>query len=181
VRGGIGVNIYPYWGGQDEKVNGVSVASQIQSTAKDLKAALNQDVIVTEEGWPSCSSPGQPPARPHPTSIDDEIDYFHTWSEHTNQMFDSYYFAAYDKKPGHNGCEDGADAHFGLCLDTRATKTPGLIDCGPRFAGRPGFSNCEGQSITALNRQYRGRNAAAEALGFSDVQALETAIAAFCR
>jgi hypothetical protein len=47
VRGGIGVNIYPYWGGSDEKINGVSVASQIQTTAMDLKAALNKDVSLS--------------------------------------------------------------------------------------------------------------------------------------
>ena len=50
-----------------------------------------------------------------------------------------------------------------------------------RFTGTPGFSNCEGQSIAALDRQFRGRNAAAGALGFPDVQALENAVQAFCR
>jgi YVTN family beta-propeller protein len=49
------------------------------------------------------------------------------------------------------------------------------------FAGTPGFSNCEGQSIAALDRQFGGRNAAAAALGFSDVPALENAVLAFCR
>jgi YVTN family beta-propeller protein len=56
---------------------------------------------------------------------------------------------------------------------------------GPRslasFAGTPGFSNCEGQSIAALDRQFGGHNAAAAALGLPDVQALENAILAFCR
>jgi YVTN family beta-propeller protein len=39
----------------------------------------------------------------------------------------------------------------------------------PKFAGTPGFSNCHGQSIAALARQFGGLNAAAAALGFSDV------------
>ena len=182
----IGANIYPYWGGSDEKINGVSVASQIQTTAMDLKAALNKDVIVTEEGWPSCSSPGQPPARPHPTTIADEIDYFQTWNKHTNQVFDSYYFAAYDLQP-EPGCPGGANLHFGLCASSGATKDSKLSGCGlgaaapPSFAGTPGFSNCQGQSIAALDRQYSGRNAAAAALGFPDVQALENSVLAFCQ
>jgi YVTN family beta-propeller protein len=50
-----------------------------------------------------------------------------------------------------------------------------------RFTGTPGFSNCEGQSVAALDRQFRGRNAAAAALGFPDVRTLENAILAFCR
>ena len=186
----IGANIYPYWGGSDEKIdiNGklVSVASQIQTTAMELKAALmNKDVIVTEEGWPSCSSPGQPPIRPHPTSIPDEKNYFQTWSMHTNQVFDSYYFAAYDLLP-EPGCPDGANKHFGLCFSSGATKDSEMIKCGlgaaaPSFAGTPGFSNCEGQSIAALDRQYGGRNAAAAALGFPDVQVLEKSVLAFCQ
>ena len=50
----------------------------------------------------------------------------------------------------------------------------------PRFAGTPGYSNCDGQSVSALAQQYRGLNAAAAALGFSDVSALQNAIMAFC-
>jgi exo-beta-1,3-glucanase (GH17 family) len=178
----IGANIYPYWGGSKEQVNGVSVASQIQTTAADLKAALNKDVIITEEGWPSCSSPSQNPQ----ASIDFEADYFSTWSMHTSQVFDSYYFMTYDLKPD-SGCPGGADQHFGLCKDTGATKASNLIGCGlsaappPIFVGTPGFSNCLGQSITALDRQFGGRNAAAAARGFSGVRALEKAIIAFCQ
>src|SRR5271156_5779991 len=173
----IGANIYPYWGGSAEQINGVSVASQIQTTAMDLKAALNKDVIVTEEGWPSCSDPSQ---NKH-ASISDETDYFKTWSMHTNQVFDSYYFMTYDLKPD-SGCPGGADQHFGLCKDTGATKASSLIGCGlsaappPIFVGTPGFSNCLGQSITALDRQFGGRSAAAAARGFSGVRALEKAI-----
>jgi YVTN family beta-propeller protein len=35
----------------------------------------------------------------------------------------------------------------------------------PRFAGRPGHSNCHGQSVAALARTFGGLNAAATALG----------------
>jgi YVTN family beta-propeller protein len=48
------------------------------------------------------------------------------------------------------------------------------------FAGTPGKANCYGQSVSALARQYGGLNAAAAALGFSSITALEKAILAFC-
>ena len=48
------------------------------------------------------------------------------------------------------------------------------------FAGTPGSANCYGQSVSTLARQYRGLNAAASALGYSDVAALQNAIVAFC-
>jgi hypothetical protein len=48
------------------------------------------------------------------------------------------------------------------------------------FAGTPGKPNCFGQSVSALARQYGGLNAAAEALGYPSVQALQEAIMAFC-
>ena len=50
----------------------------------------------------------------------------------------------------------------------------------PVFAGTPGKSNCHGQSVSALARQYKGLNAAAAALGYADVSALQSAIMAFC-
>jgi YVTN family beta-propeller protein len=49
-----------------------------------------------------------------------------------------------------------------------------------RFAGTPGTANCIGQSIAALTRQFVGLNAAAAALWFSSVSALQNAIMAFC-
>jgi YVTN family beta-propeller protein len=55
-----------------------------------------------------------------------------------------------------------------------------FIQPGPRFAGTPGFSNCHGKSVSGLAQQYHGLNAAAAALGFSDVRVLQTAIFAFC-
>jgi probable HAF family extracellular repeat protein len=48
------------------------------------------------------------------------------------------------------------------------------------FVGTPGKANCYGQSVSTLARQYRGLNAAASALGYSDVSALQNAIVAFC-
>lgn len=48
------------------------------------------------------------------------------------------------------------------------------------FAGTPGTANCRGQSITKLANQYGGLNAAAKALGYGSVQALQSAINAYC-
>jgi YVTN family beta-propeller protein len=55
-----------------------------------------------------------------------------------------------------------------------------FIQPPPRFAGAPGASNCYGQSVAALVSQFGGFNAAAAALGFSDIKALEKTISAFC-
>ena len=48
------------------------------------------------------------------------------------------------------------------------------------FAGTPGTPNCQGRSVSALARQFGGLNAAASALGFPSVQALQDAIREFC-
>jgi hypothetical protein len=50
----------------------------------------------------------------------------------------------------------------------------------PKFAGTPGKSNCHGQSVAALTRQHHGLNAAAAALGYASVNALQNAIMAYC-
>ena len=55
-----------------------------------------------------------------------------------------------------------------------------FIQPAPRFAGTPRYSNCHGKSVSELARQYDGLNAAAAALGFSSVTALQNAILAFC-
>ena len=47
-------------------------------------------------------------------------------------------------------------------------------------AGTPGEPNCHGQTISALAQQFGGIEAAATALGFSSVQALQDAFALFC-
>jgi exo-beta-1,3-glucanase (GH17 family) len=126
----VGDNIYPYWDRPPlpEKRNGMSVATTIQARAMDLKTALAPKgitgVIVTEEGWPSCFSDSQNPA----ATINNEIDYFHTWRQHLNQSFDSYYFMTYDLL-NETGCPDGANPHFGLCKDTGDTKNSMLCNC----------------------------------------------------
>jgi probable HAF family extracellular repeat protein len=48
------------------------------------------------------------------------------------------------------------------------------------FAGTPGTPNCHGESVSALVREFGGLKAAASALGFPSVQALQDAIRAFC-
>jgi YVTN family beta-propeller protein len=50
----------------------------------------------------------------------------------------------------------------------------------PRFAGTPGKSNCHGQSVSALAQTFGDLNAASIALGFPTVQAIQTAVKAFC-
>ncbi len=49
------------------------------------------------------------------------------------------------------------------------------------FAGVPGTPNCHGQTVSGLARQFGGLEAAASALGFPSVQALQNAIRIFCR
>ena len=48
------------------------------------------------------------------------------------------------------------------------------------FAGIPGKTNCHGKSVSALAQQFGGIDAAAAALGFSSVEALQDAIRTFC-
>jgi hypothetical protein len=47
-------------------------------------------------------------------------------------------------------------------------------------AGTPGQANCHGKSVSALAKQFRGIHAAASALGFSSVAALQDGLKAFC-
>jgi YVTN family beta-propeller protein len=61
---------------------------------------------------------------------------------------------------------------FGIFIQQAQTK--------PRFAGTPGKSNCYGQSVSPLARQYGGLDAAAAALGFSSIRELKHAILEFC-
>jgi hypothetical protein len=44
-----------------------------------------------------------------------------------------------------------------------------------KFVGAPGFSNCHGQSEAALANQFGSMDAAAAALGFHNVKALQGA------
>ena len=47
-------------------------------------------------------------------------------------------------------------------------------------AGTPGQANCHGKSISALAGQFGGLPAAASALGFSSIDALQDGFRAFC-
>jgi DNA-binding beta-propeller fold protein YncE len=51
----------------------------------------------------------------------------------------------------------------------------------PVFAGTAGAPNCHGKSVSALTGEFGGLAAAATALGYSSVQALQEAIRVFCR
>jgi hypothetical protein len=64
---------------------------------------------------------------------------------------------------------------FGGVVDAFVTKVAALT-----FAGTPGKPNCHGQSVSALAQQFGGLEAAASALGFPSVQALQGAIREFC-
>ncbi len=55
-----------------------------------------------------------------------------------------------------------------------------FIQPAPRFAGVAGSKNCHGTSVSALATKFGGLDAAAAALGFSNVQGLQDAIRAFC-
>ena len=95
-------------------------------------------------------------------------------------------------------CADGARPVAGLIADAHGNllgTTAGRIDLGgstafeitdsgfvvrPIFAGTPGKPNCFGKSVSALVRQYGGLNAAAAALGFPSVRALQNVIVEFC-
>jgi hypothetical protein len=64
---------------------------------------------------------------------------------------------------------------FGEVVDAFVAKIMVLT-----FAGTPGRPNCHGKSVSALARQFGGLDAAASALGFPSVQALQDAIREFC-
>ena len=49
-----------------------------------------------------------------------------------------------------------------------------------RFAGVPGTPNCNGVSVSTLAHTYGGIAAAAKALGYTSVSALQNAISAYC-
>jgi len=78
-------------------------------------------------------------------------------------------------------------------VDTRTNATTAVIPVGsfpisagnfiqplPRFAGTPGKANCHSKSVSALAKQYGGLNAAASALWFASVKALQDAIEDYC-
>jgi YVTN family beta-propeller protein len=64
--------------------------------------------------------------------------------------------------------------------DPSFSQPVGISIIRPSFAGTPHFSNCHGTSVAALTQKYDGLNAAAAALTFPSVKALQDAITAFC-
>jgi hypothetical protein len=50
----------------------------------------------------------------------------------------------------------------------------------PIFAGTPGQANCHGKSASALAQHFGGMDAAAAALHYPSVQALQDAINGYC-
>jgi len=120
----IGANIYPFWGGSSEKINGKSVANNIQAAVANLRGKTAKPVIVTEEGWPSCGNN----AGMKDMNIDAEIDYFSTWKTRPHD-FDSYYFAAYNNISAGACQNDDANNHFGLCSAAGLTKDVRLLKC----------------------------------------------------
>ena len=51
---------------------------------------------------------------------------------------------------------------------------------GTTFSGTPGQANCHGKSASGLAGEFEGFDAAASALGFPSVKALQAAVNAFC-
>jgi hypothetical protein len=88
-------------------------------------------------------------------------------------------------------CTDLASPPRPLTIDQRGLPRPDIgeavFDVGayefqdsPPFAGTPGKANCHGKSVSALAHQFGNLDAAASALDFSSVKAMQAAIRAFC-
>jgi hypothetical protein len=86
-------------------------------------------------------------------------------------------------------CTDQASPPNQLTTDQRGFPRPdageGVCDIGAYefqdFAGDPGEAKCYGESISALSKHYRTLPAAASAMGFRNIRALQNAIRAFCK
>jgi hypothetical protein len=74
---------------------------------------------------------------------------------------------------------DGNTALLGGPLDDTAGAA-WIFSEQPVFAGSPGRENCPAQSVSALARQNGGLNAAAAALGYASVRALQEVIEEYC-
>src|SRR5262249_53368513 len=85
-------------------------------------------------------------------------------------------------------CTDQASPPNPITTDQRGFLRPDageqLCDIGAYefqdFAGQPGQTNCFEQSIRTLTLEFGRLDAAASALGYSSVRALQNAIGAFC-
>jgi hypothetical protein len=74
----------------------------------------------------------------------------------------------------------GDIAFIGGPFDDAQTGAVWVFSQEPAFAGTPGSSSCQGQSVSALAQQYGGLNSAAAALGFDSVSVLQNAVGEFC-
>ena len=118
----IGTNIYPFWGGSYEKINGISAASTVPNTVSNLSNYIEKEIMVTEEGWPSAG--GNPSFRD--MDIYSANDYFSYWKDTRNDDFRSFYFQFFDKNTSNDA---DADESFGICTDTGNTKPESSIYC----------------------------------------------------
>jgi uncharacterized repeat protein (TIGR03803 family) len=91
------------------------------------------------------------------------------------------------------GGSDGATPSAGLVADPSdalygTTSAGGAngggtvfkLTTGVTFVGVPGQANCAGQSFVTLSKKYGGMAAAAKALGYQNVQTLQTALTSHC-
>jgi hypothetical protein len=86
-------------------------------------------------------------------------------------------------------CTDQASSPNPITTDQRGLLRPDageqLCDIGAYefqdFAGETGQANCYNDSVRTLTGQFVSLDAAASALGYSSVRALQNAIAAFCK
>jgi CSLREA domain-containing protein len=86
-------------------------------------------------------------------------------------------------------CTDQASPPNAITTDQRGMPRPdaeeavcdiGAYEFQEKFAGTSGATNCKGQSVSALSNQYGTLDAAASALGYPSVKALQTDITAYC-
>lgn len=89
-------------------------------------------------------------------------------------------------------CTDQASPPNPITTDQRGFPRPDageqVCDIGayefqdsPPFAGQLGKPNCHGKSVSALDHEFGSLKAAASALGYPSVKALQSAIKAFCK
>ena len=87
-------------------------------------------------------------------------------------------------------CTDQSSPPQPITTDQRGMPRPdagedfcdiGAYESQETFAGQPGKANCPGTSASALSNQFGTLAAAASALGFPSVKALQNAIRAFCK
>lgn len=86
-------------------------------------------------------------------------------------------------------CTDQSSPPKPITTDQRGMPRPdytelvcdiGAYESQETFAGQPGRANCHGKSVSALSNQFGSIKAAASALEFPSVKALQDAIRAYC-